>query len=184
MRSALRYSMVASRYCSCLKYRSPRSRYRAFLASGERAQPAVSANPLSTMTARMRMRLDIWDPLFGLFGQIVTEDRIERLDVPHQSLRGFGDASLDRARDTDKGPVGPVPEHRAADHRDLGVQLPGDHRALGLEPVDHDLHLPLSLDEVAVDGDRSRPGHGDADPGRLDRLPAAARQAVLGGVDI
>ncbi len=39
MRRAFQYSSTASRYCSLAKNRSPRSRWRAFLASGDRALP-------------------------------------------------------------------------------------------------------------------------------------------------
>src|SRR3989442_11709663 len=54
-----RYSRMASRYCSLLKYRSPRSRWRAFLASGDREHPATIRSAVSERTTDVRIILNI-----------------------------------------------------------------------------------------------------------------------------
>src|SRR2546425_12411825 len=54
-----RYSRMAWRYCSLLKYRSPRSRWRAFLASGDREHPATIRSAVSERTTDVRIILTI-----------------------------------------------------------------------------------------------------------------------------
>src|SRR2546428_5156676 len=62
-----RYSRMASRYCSLLKYRSPRSRWRAFLASGDREHPATIRSAVSERTTDVRRLGDI-KAVFGSWG--------------------------------------------------------------------------------------------------------------------
>src|SRR5215471_16824312 len=58
-RSTLRYSRIASRYCSRAAYLSPRSRYRVFCASGEREQPATRASATIRSVAHPRVMASV-----------------------------------------------------------------------------------------------------------------------------
>src|SRR3989442_8101551 len=70
-----RYSRMASRYCSLLKYRSPRSRWRAFLASGDREHPATMRSAVSERTTDVRMILNISIPLLSI-EKVFSEHRV------------------------------------------------------------------------------------------------------------
>src|SRR5437867_2789335 len=53
------YSMTASRYCSRAKYLSPRSRCRAFWASGDREHPVMATRSARKTMIQPRDALDI-----------------------------------------------------------------------------------------------------------------------------
>src|ERR1700732_4698811 len=129
MRSTFRYSRIASRYCSCLKYRLPRSRYRAFFASGVRAHPART-RAIIRKTVPTRALDDIRVPWLFLLGEIFRQERIQRLDVANQAVGGLRDPAADRSRYSHQRSVGAVADDRAAHHLDLRVQLAGDRLAL------------------------------------------------------
>src|SRR5947207_5228600 len=120
MRSALWYSRMASLYWALPKYWSPRARWRAFLASGDRAHPPAARSPITTSRT-----INLIDAL-GTMGhlstrsvrQIIIQNGVYRPDVPGEALGSLLDASVDRAHDPDERAIGAVVGERAPDHRD------------------------------------------------------------------
>src|SRR5262245_7452865 len=96
MRSALRYSMTASRYFSPEAYLSPRSRWRSRRDSGDREQPVMMSNPMTKKTVHPRVVREI-KPSSASVWQIITQDGVQRLNITDQTFGGFLHASVHRA---------------------------------------------------------------------------------------
>src|SRR5712691_3045730 len=181
MRSALWYSITASPYCCCVKYRSARSRWRAFLASGYRLHPAARTIPHTSSRTVIRGELrDTGRTSQHSVGQVVAKDRVHRLDVGDEELRGLADVSVDRAHDPHNGSVSAVAHKRALDHRDPRGDFPGDRVPLGLIPIQDDPLLPLLLDQVPIhDDERVASRERNRDERGFYGLPAGPGKAVL-----
>src|SRR5215471_14063888 len=100
--STLRYSMMASRYCSRCTYRSPRSTCRAFCASGDRAHAAArSATTSSVIHRRVVSDKCIEGPLTDVSVEYLSggDQEIIRHASEEQFRLGAGDpASLGDGR--------------------------------------------------------------------------------------
>src|SRR5882672_3364700 len=116
--------MTASRYCCCLKYRSPRSRKRAFLASGDRAQPVARVRATTRRIRTPRIPLLYPESVFiASLGQVLGKKGIERLDILDETIRRLVDAPLHGARETHEGSVGAVSKDCPAHQLELGAEL-------------------------------------------------------------
>src|SRR5258705_3787772 len=177
-RRAFRYSIMASRNCCFWKYRSPRSRYRAFLASGDREHPALRAR------TRVNGRRTFWR-FMGLFWQVSAKNGIERLHVRDHAVRGLVYAALNRPGQPHERSICTIPQDRVPHQLDLRSDLSRNRFTLALKPVESDLHLVVLLDEIAIN---RNPGRDSVDrntqPRGIDRLPPSSRKTVLGRVDI
>src|SRR5437879_2662593 len=111
IRRTFAYSMTASRYCSRAKYLSPRSRCRAFLASGDREHPATTTSTARRRTIHARAAADILISSVSLIGKVFGQNGVHSLDIEDEALRGRGHAPVNGASDSYQSAVGPVPQN-------------------------------------------------------------------------
>src|SRR5437667_10006571 len=86
------YSISASRYCSRAKYLSPRSRCRAFLASGDREHPVMATRSAKKTMIQPRDALDILISSVTLRSDCVGST----IDCPLRCLQQRQDKGQDR----------------------------------------------------------------------------------------
>src|SRR2546427_4036783 len=134
-----RYSRMASRYCSLLKYLSPRSRWRAFLASGDREHPATTRSAVNETTNHVGVILNITVVSPVSIGQVLSEHRVQGLDVSDEMVGGVRYAAGDRSRDSHQRPIRPVSKDPVLHHLDLRGHLARDRLTLGVIPVEDEL---------------------------------------------
>src|SRR2546430_9709703 len=73
IRTTFAYSMSASRYCAFAKYLSPRSRCRAFLASGDREHPVTATSTVRRKMIHVLAAPDIFVSSMDLIWEVLCQ---------------------------------------------------------------------------------------------------------------
>src|SRR5207245_2116086 len=91
-------------------------------------------------------------------GQVLTEHRVESLDISDEILGVVRHAAGDRTRDPYQRPVGPVSHDPVLHHLDLRGHLSRNGQSLRVIPVEDELLSRVFLDEITIYGDRTMGG--------------------------